>query len=554
MSKLSIINGLVFDPINNVEGEVKDIFIENGKIVNKFTSEKDVKEINAKDKTIIPSALDIHAHVASHQLNLARLLGAKDQRFQKYWEGLKLFDIAKNYIRQGFSFILEANVFPSFAKQTLFDFSHVPVLDKAFLLNISNLWALELEYQKGLYKEGAIFVSDLLKKVKGFGVKVYNPFEAENWNWNLLRKELTEKGRLYNFNPLDVYVNLTKMVEFLKLPHSVHAHIEGYESREVKGNLMKVLNEISSLNPIEVRSNNPKVARSQIFHLAHASSYNIDGDNSELIKFFNKNGQFDLDIGFIGFNPINPIITSDRRLINFLNSSGENGAIVRESLESEGDCFIALREFKKSDGDPCNLWGNALDLALNIKNKWQVQFSVNYPIYGDIKNTPQIYEWLMSSKSRERFMKDMNTEFLKNHPVAINSEEYSFNDIIIITRSSPAKSLGLEKYKGNLGLGTDGDLNILNININKIDTSKSVEEIIKAFRNIEYVIKEGNIIKKQDDIALDYPGKIFWSKGKADVEKSATILNKKQEFYEKYSSIFYDSFETNIKKEILREI
>jgi len=554
VSKLLIKNGLIFDPINSIAGEVNDILIENGKIVDKFSNEKNVKEINAKDKTIIPSALDIHAHIASHQLNLVRLLGARDLKFQKHWAGLKLLDITKNYIMQGFSFILEANVMPSFAKQTTFDFLRIPVLDKGFLLNISNLWALELEYQKGLYQDGAMFVSDLLRKVKGFGVKIYNPFEAENWNWNILRKALTEKGRLYNFNPLDVYITVTKIVEFLKLPHSVHAHIEGYESREVKENLMKVLNEIKPLNPIEASSNNLKVGRSQIFHLAHASSYNIDGDNSELIDFFNKNIKFDLDIGFVGFNPINPIMTSDRRFFNSFKNLNEKRPVVRESLESEGDSFIGVREFNKRNVDHCNLWGNALDLALNIKNKWQVQFSVNFPIYSDIKNTPLIYEWLMNKNSRERFMKDMNTEFLKKHPIVNNSDEYSFKDLIIITRSSPAKSLGLEKYKGNLGLGADGDLNLLNINIDTLDSSKQVEEIIKAFQNIEYVIKEGNIVKKQDDFALNYPGKIFWSKGNANIEKSATILNKKREFYEKYSSIFYDSFETNIKKEFLREI
>ena len=36
MSKLLIKNGLLFDPINNINGEVKDIIIENGKITAGF--------------------------------------------------------------------------------------------------------------------------------------------------------------------------------------------------------------------------------------------------------------------------------------------------------------------------------------------------------------------------------------------------------------------------------------------------------------------------------------------------------------------------------------
>ena len=147
--KLIVKNGIVFDPLNNIEGEVKDILIEDGSIVDKFSSEADVKEINASNKTVIPAALDIHAHFASQQVNWVRLLGSKNKRFQEIWEGLRLESIAKNYISNGYTFILEANVFPSLAKQTIFNFKQTPVLDKAMLLNVSNFWPLELEFQKG---------------------------------------------------------------------------------------------------------------------------------------------------------------------------------------------------------------------------------------------------------------------------------------------------------------------------------------------------------------------------------------------------------------------
>ncbi|MFX0155311.1 MAG: hypothetical protein ACFE9Q_12385 [Candidatus Hodarchaeota archaeon] len=77
MDRLIIRNGIVFDPINNINGEIKDILIESGKIVEKFSSEKNVDQINAKNSTVIPAALDIHTHVASQQVNWVRLLGSK---------------------------------------------------------------------------------------------------------------------------------------------------------------------------------------------------------------------------------------------------------------------------------------------------------------------------------------------------------------------------------------------------------------------------------------------------------------------------------------------
>ena len=96
MSKLLVKNGFVFDPLNTIEGDAKDILIEDGKIVDKFVSNSDVKEIDAKGKTVVPAAVEIHAHVASQQLNWVRLLGSANQDFQNLWNGLTLNAIAKD--------------------------------------------------------------------------------------------------------------------------------------------------------------------------------------------------------------------------------------------------------------------------------------------------------------------------------------------------------------------------------------------------------------------------------------------------------------------------
>lgn len=553
MTKLLVKNGFVFDPLNNIEGDQKDILIEDGIIVDKFTNNSDIQEIDAKWKTVTPAAVEIHAHVASQQLNWVRLLGSSNPEFQKIWKGLTLSNIAKDYISNGYTFILEANVFPSLTKQTVFDLKYLPVLDKAFLLNPSNLWALELEFQKDMVEEGAVFLSNLLEKVKGFGLKVYNPFEAENWNWKVVRKNLSEKSRLFNFAPMDVYEKLPKFVEHLGLPHSIHAHVEGYESRSSKENLLTTLNKVKSLELKPNPKNDSKMKRSQIFHLAHGSSYNMEGDNSDLIKFYKENQDFDMDLGFIGFNSLNPLITSDRHLINKLTNSTEPYRLIRSSVESEGDSFATLRKFNKKTKENCVMWANAIDLALNI-SPWQLQFSINYPNYADILNLPEIASWLISDNAREECMKDMETGFLKDNSLTSNRKVLTFNDYIILTRSSPAKSLGIGDIKGNLSLGADGDLNILDLNLNDTDISKDYETFKSALGNIDYVIKAGEVIKNHENINLNNSGKIFWASGKPETEKSKSILKKKEDFYQKYSSNFYNSYDITVKKEILRKI
>ena len=557
MDKLIIKNGLVYDPLNKIEGEKKDILAESGKIVDKFNNEKDIKEIDADGKTVIPSAIDIHTHIASQQVNWMRLLGSSNDKFTEIWHRLTLENIAKDYISMGYTFILEANVFPSLAKQTIFNFQQIPVLDKGMLLNISNLWPLELEFQRGKIEDMAVFLSDLLTKTKGFGFKVYNPFECEVWNFKDLREDISKQGRLYNFSALDVYENVVKCVESLGLPHSAHAHIEGYENEIGKGNLFKVLEKIKSLSLEPSQKINSKIKRAQILHLAHINSYSIDGDNTKIISFLNENPNFSADISFIGFNQINPMITSDRRLVNsmftmdFLDNPYK---LISSSVEFEGDSFVSMRTFDKNNYRDCVLWANALDLALNTSNQSQMCFSLNFPNYSNITDIPEIATWLVNKEARDMFMKEMNKEFVKNSNLKEINRVLNFSEFLQLTRVNPARSLGIGSIKGNLGVGADADINILDINLREIEISKEYIEFRKALSNIDYVIKSGEIVKKQQNFNLKPHGSIFWTKGKPETEEKDFILTKKKEFYQKYSSLFYDSYQVFADNNLLREL
>jgi len=71
---------------------------------------------------------------------------------------------------------------------------------------------------------------------------------------------------------------------------------------------------------------------------------------------------------------------------------------------------------------------------------------------------------------------------------------------------------------------------------------------------VEYVIKAGNIVKKQNNIDLSINGSIFWSNGTPETEGQEIILTRKKDFYQKYSSMFYDSYKVSVEPQILRRI
>jgi hypothetical protein len=59
---LRIVNGRVYDPLNGIDGEVRDVCIQDGKIVAHVPPE--ARRIDAHGMVIMPGGVDIHCHIA----------------------------------------------------------------------------------------------------------------------------------------------------------------------------------------------------------------------------------------------------------------------------------------------------------------------------------------------------------------------------------------------------------------------------------------------------------------------------------------------------------
>ena len=77
-SELKIVNGRIYDPENNIDGDVRNLCIRDGKIVDSVS--KTASRINAHGMVVMPGAIDIHCHIAGPKVNLARKLMPEDHR------------------------------------------------------------------------------------------------------------------------------------------------------------------------------------------------------------------------------------------------------------------------------------------------------------------------------------------------------------------------------------------------------------------------------------------------------------------------------------------
>src|SRR4029450_3137655 len=72
MTQLRIAGGSVYDPANGVDGDVRDICIEDGRIVASLSDS--APRLDARGMVVMPGGVDMHCHVASGSVNVARRL------------------------------------------------------------------------------------------------------------------------------------------------------------------------------------------------------------------------------------------------------------------------------------------------------------------------------------------------------------------------------------------------------------------------------------------------------------------------------------------------
>src|ERR671924_2102943 len=74
--------GTVYDPVHGVDGERRDIWIRDGKIVDP-PSDPDVRPdrtLDASGLVVMPGGVDMHCHIAGPKVNSARKMRPEDKR------------------------------------------------------------------------------------------------------------------------------------------------------------------------------------------------------------------------------------------------------------------------------------------------------------------------------------------------------------------------------------------------------------------------------------------------------------------------------------------
>ncbi len=526
-ASMRIVNGKVYDPANNVDGEIKEICIENGKVVDSVSDEASI--VDAQGMVVMPGGIDIHCHIAGPKVNAARKLQPEDHRhdvhpgtpFTRSGSGgttPSTFATGYRYATLGYTTAMEAAVTPIGARHTLEEFHDTPIIDKGFYVLLGNNIFLQNLIREKRMEEFDQAVAWWVSSTKAYTVKLVNPGGDEPWKGkrNSNVSDIDEKTD-EDLSPRQIIEAFIKTVNKQGYPHPPHIHCNNLGH---SGNYRTTLETM-------------KTAGDMRAHIAHIQFHSYGGElgknpiskAAEIAEYVNSHPNITCDVGQVMFGK-STIMTADAPLAYVLKGHSK-GKWVNVDTECESGCGILPFTYQEHIYMHTLQWAIGLELFLLSEDPWRIILSTDHPNGGSFMAYPKLIKLLMDEKFRHEEMKRVNQKALLKCSLPELKREYTLNEIAIITRAGPAKALGL-KSKGHLGTGADADITIYDVMDDK-------EMMFSAPR---YVIKSGHMIIENHEFKTDFTGKLLHITPEYD-KKIEEIV---QPFFENYYSIEFSNY------------
>ena len=489
---LKIANGTVYDPANGVDGEVRDLWIRDGKIIEP-PDEPPTRILDATGLIVMPGGIDIHSHIAGPKVNIARKLRPEDRRpFPHAKTDLRrsgtggstpsTFVTGYLYAGLGYTTVFDAAIPPLGARHTHEEFHDTPVIDKGFYVLVGNNHYLMDQIARGETERATAFLGWLLNATRGFALKVVNPGGVEAWKQNA--SALTGLDDLvpgFNVSARQIVRQVADSADTLRLPHAVHIHCNRLG---MPGNWTTTL---ETMQAVEGRR----------AHFTHIQFHSYGGGPDDqgtfcskvpqLAEYVNAHKNLTVDVGQVMFGETTSM-TGDGPLGYFLHKvTGRkwfNG-----DTECEAGCGIVPITYRDKSLVHSLQWAIGLEWYLLVKDPWQIAMSTDHPNGGSFVAYPEIIALLMSRDYRREVLKRLPAQVKDRCVLADLDREYTLNEIAIITRAAPARMLGLNE-KGHLAPGADADITIYTPNA----------DMQATFELPRFVIKAGEVVVEQGEL------------------------------------------------------
>lgn len=527
-------NGKVYDPAHGKDGVKQDIYIKNGRIIDKPSSTERVDEtIDLTGKVVMAGAIDMHSHIGGGKVNIARMMLPEYQEMRRLSEPEahicgpncshhatpSTTDTGMRYIEMGYTAAFEPAILAINARQAHLEMGDTPMIDKGGYAMLGNDdYFLRLLASKADQKVINDYVAWTLHATQTIGIKVVNPGGISAFKFNQRRLNLDENNVHYQVSPRQILQSLSRAVYELGITKPLHVHSNNLGAA---GNFQTTLDTMGASDGVPM-------------HLTHIQfhSYGTEGDKkfssaaAEIAEGINNNKHITADVGQILFGQT--VTASGDNMMQHLNAKHANPKkSVIMDIECDGGCGVVPFKYRDENFVNALQWAIGLEIFLSVEDPWRIFLTTDHPNGAPFTSYPHLIRLLMDKSFRNEAFAKLNLDAQAMSNLTAIDREYSLYEIATMTRAGAAKLIGLHD-RGHLGNGAAADITVY--------TEQDDKEAM--FTKPDYVFKDGQLVVKNGTVV-----KVVWGKthtAKPDFDKS--VEKGLKDYFDKYHTIQLDNF------------
>jgi formylmethanofuran dehydrogenase subunit A len=521
----------VIDPAHEVNDVVRDLYARDGRIVAApAAGERVDREYDAAGMIAMAGAIDLHTHIGGGKVNLARALVPELSRR----EILPATAVASacaggaapstlaagyRYAAMGYTACFEPAMLPSNARQAHMELGDTPIVDKGAYALLGNDDFLLRSLAGGAdQREINDYVAWTLHAAQALGIKVVNAGGISAFKFNARTLDVDEPHPHYRVSPRRVIASLARAVHELGVPHPLHVHASNLG---VPGNADSTLATIAAAEGFPI-------------HLTHLQfhSYGTEGERKfssaalRIAEAVNAAPNVSLDVGQVIFGQtVTASGDSQLQYRNARHASPRKSVIM--DIECDAGCGVVPFRYRDRDFVNALQWAIGLELFLLVHDPWRVFLTTDHPNGGPFTSYPHLIKLLMRREFRNEKLAAIHPEAAAMSALKDIEREYSLYDIAIMTRSAPARILGLAD-RGHLGAGAAADIVVY-------EPHDDPEAMFAAPR---YVFKDGELVAERGEVTQVSRGSVHTVKPEFD----RGIERKLAGYFARYQTMSLESF------------
>jgi len=528
---LKLTGGTVYDPAHGVNGEVRDLFVRDGRMVTAPGPDERIdREYDVAGCIVMAGAIDLHTHIGGGKVNIARAMLPEDHR----GDPVHRTDVTRascghaapgtlaagyRYAEMGYTACFEPAVLPINARQAHLEMGDTPIVDKGgYAMLGSDDFLLRLLAAGAEQAVVNDYVAWTLHATRCLAIKVVNPGGISAFKFNQRTMDLDEAHPYYGVTPRDVVRTLTRAVHELGLAHPLHVHAS---------NLGVPGNEATTLGTMDAAEGLP-------IHLTHIQfhSYGTEGDRkfssaaARIAEAINRNPNVSCDVGQILFGQT--VTASGDTMSQYRNSGhGRPRKSVVMDIECDAGCGVVPFNYRDKNYVNALQWAIGLEIFLLVDDPWRVFLTTDHPNGAPFTTYPHLIRLLMDRTFRNERLALLNPAAQAMTTLATLDREYSLYEIAILTRAAPARILGLAD-RGHLAPGAAADITVYR---RQPDPERMFAAPAWVFKDGEVVAQDGKIVK------------VTWGRFHAVTPSfDRGIEQRLQEYFDRYHTVSLGNF------------